>query len=67
MFVNPTHLQLDDWSLEKFEGYEDMVERVGVIVIGCFLVVDDNGPFSYDNIDTDEDKGSFAPIKRALF
>jgi hypothetical protein len=61
MFVDPTHLQLDDGSLETIEGYnEDMVERASVIVIGGFLVVDDNGPFFNDNIDPHEDKGSFA-------
>jgi hypothetical protein len=68
MFVDPTHLRLDDGSLEKIEGYnEDIVERFGIIIIGGFLVVDDNRPFSYDTIDTHEDKGPFAPIERALF
>ncbi len=68
MFVDPTHLQLDDGSLEKIEGYnENMVEKANVIVIGGFLVVDDNGPFSYDCIDTHEDKWSFTPIDWALF
>ncbi len=44
-----------------------MVERASLIVIGGFLVVDDDGPFSYDSIDTYEDKGSFTPIEWALF
>jgi hypothetical protein len=62
MFVDETHLQLDDGSLETIEGYnEDMVERAHVIVIGGFLVVDDNGPFSYDNVNTHEDKRVICP------
>ncbi len=66
MFIDPTYSQVGD-DFFKNEGYnKETIEKVSVISICGFLNMDDNGPFSYDNVNIDEAHGSPTPMEWAL-
>jgi hypothetical protein len=58
MFVDPSHLQLDDGTFDNEDCNQDPIDNIGIINIGGLTTIDEDSFF--DNVDVS--KGSSTPM-----
>jgi hypothetical protein len=66
-FADPTYLELGNGYSEDEDYNKDHGEEVGVIDIGGFTAMDDNGPNAYEGVTFREFKRSLAPWSKPYF